>query len=51
MKQTRKATKAISSYPLLGSGQRILTQEFGNWDAKKILDKTGIASCGHKCAS
>jgi len=56
VKQLRAAIRAISSY--LPTGRLTnddLAREYGDWDAAKILDKTGIATRGiaapEECAS
>lgn len=56
MKQTKAAIKAISSYLPAGKlTNEQLAQEFGGWDADKILEKTGIAvrrvTAADECAS
>ncbi len=56
MKQTKAVIEAISSYfPARNLTNEELAQDFGNWDADKILEKTGIAvrkiAANDECAS
>lgn len=56
MKQNKATIRAISSYLPTGElSNEQLVQELGNWDANKILEKTGIAirhiAAPDECAS